>query len=160
MKPQFSSATEAWQQKDIPVIVRTRKRGGGNPKLRVRLPEYGDHYTLLKGTNKYNRNPVEVPAKRYWEVAYRRLNGLVEILANFYGKVILIQPVREKQVCARKCMEATGFECECSCLGANHGAYNMDSSWYEVDDTYAVRHGSEYASLKIIAPKDKSEAIF
>ena len=103
--------------------------------------------------NKNNHNPVEFHDKHYWEIAYGRLNEIVEILARFYGKVILIQPVRDKQVCARRCMEADVFECECSFLGANHGSENMDSSWYEVDDTYAVRHGPEYASLKVISAK-------
>lgn len=153
MKRRFQNAKEAWQQFEIPVIVRTRKREGKNPRLRIRLPNHPDPFALLKGPNKNNRNPIELQKQHYWEIAYGRLNEIVETLAKTFGQVILIQPVREKLVCARKCVEASGFECECSCLGENHGSQHMDSAWYEIDDTYAVSHGEEYASLKIISPK-------
>lgn len=154
MKTRFKNATEAWQQFEIPVIVRTRKIEGKNPRLRIRLPEHPDPFALLKGVNKRNRNPIEKEKQRYWELAYGRLNEMVETLSKTFGHVILIQPVRETMVCARKCIEASGFECECSCLGANHGSQHMDSAWYEIEDTYAVSHGAEYASLKVILPKD------
>jgi len=153
MRNRFDDAKLAWNQSQIPVILRRRKIYGQNTKIRIRLPKRGDHYKLLKGDNKSNHNPVFFEKGGFWEVPYGRLNYLVETLAKFYGKVILMQPVREKQVCARACMQAQGFECECSCLGENHGSENMDSSWYEVDDTYAVRHGPEIVSLKIISAK-------
>lgn len=154
MKTRFDDAKKAWNQSEVPVILRRKKQAGQNPKLRIRLPVKGYHFQILKGANKHSHNPVHVAKGNYWEVAYNRLNELVRILATHYGKVILMQPVRHKQVCARACMEASGFECECSCLGENHGSNNMDSSWYEVDDTYAVRYGGEDVSLKIISAKE------
>jgi hypothetical protein len=153
MKSRFEDAKRAWNQKESPVILRRRKQNGRNQRLRIRLPAQGNHFILLKGSNKFNHKPIYVEKGSFWEVPYQRLNDLVEVLAKFYGKVILMQPVKEKQVCARKCMEASGFECECSCLGANHGSENMTSSWYEVDDTYAVRYGSDQVSLKLIFNK-------
>lgn len=159
MKNRFEDAKKAWNQKERPVILRCRKSNGRNQKLRIRLPERGEHFTLLKGSNKFNHKPVYIASGKFWEVSYQRLNELVEVLAKFYGEVILMQPVKEKQVCARKCMEANGFECECSCLGANHGSENMNSSWYEVNDTYAVRYESDQVSLKVISAKSHDQLL-
>ncbi len=152
MNKRYDQAKTAWNQRVIPVILRRKRSNEGNPKLRIRLPECGSHYHLLKA-NPNNHNPVHIKNGDYWELPYSRLNSLVRILGDHYGKVILMQPVKHKQVCAKSCMDAGGFECECSCLGANHGSHNMDSSWYEVDDTYAVRYGEEEVSLKIITKK-------
>lgn len=151
MLVRFQDAKKAWNQKKIPVILRRRKQDGKNPKLRVRMPLGGEHIQILKGRSKHNHNPVHFDKEDFWELPYSRLDNLVKILATTYGKVILMQPIRKSQVCARACMTAHGFECECSCLGANHGSHNMDSSWYEVNDTYAISYGAEKVSLKIIS---------
>lgn len=153
MKTRFEDARKAWNQKQFPVILRRKKQAGKNPKLRVRIPAGTNAYFVLKGGSRRCHAPVHITNGNYWELPYSRLNDLVEILAKKFGSVILMQPVMHKQVCASACMEAMGFECECSCLGENHGSRNMDSSWFEVDDTYAVRYEEEEVSLKIISSK-------
>lgn len=149
----FQDAKDAWNQKETPVILRRRKQSGKNPKLRIRMPDGEDHFQLLKGKSKNNHNPIYFDNRNFWDLPYSRLDDLVQILATHFGKVLLMQPIRESQTCARACMEANGFECECSCLGAHHGSHNMDSSWYEVDDTYAISYGEEKVSLKVISLK-------
>lgn len=153
MKTRYVDAKKAWNQSAVPVILRRKKKDGHNPKLRIRIPSQSGAYEILKGRNKHNHNPRFDEKGKYWELAYDRLDEMVKILAIHFGSVILMQPIRHKQVCARTCMEAQGFECECSCLGENHGSQNMNSSWYEVYDTYAVKYGEEEISLKVISAK-------
>ena len=153
MKPRFENARKAWNQKQFPVILRRKKQAGKNPKLRVKIPPGANAYFVLRGESRRSHEPIRNTEGNYWELPYSRLNELVEILAKKFGSVILMQPVRHKQVCAKACMEAMGFECECSCLGENHGSRNMDSSWFEINDTYAVNYGEDEVSVKVISNK-------
>jgi len=153
MKDRFEHAKAAWNQHSVPVILRRKRTREGNPVLRIRLPRRHTNYGVLKGDKPQNRNPEYRSEGDFWEIPYSRLNDIVRILVAYYGQVILMQPVKHRQVCARACMEAAGFECECSCLGANHGSNNMDSSWFEVDDTYAVMYRDEEVSLRVISKK-------
>ena len=69
-----------------------------------------------------------------------------------YGKVYIIQPYREQEICARACQEALGHECQCSCMGANHGIGN-DGSWFEVSDTFSTRWGNRELACRLLTAR-------
>ena len=66
--------------------------------------------------------------------------------------VYIIQPYREQEICARACQEAQGHECQCSCMGANHGIGN-DGSWFEVSDKFSTRWGERELACRLLTAR-------
>ncbi len=142
---------EIWAQKKIPVVARPEQKG---EKLRVRLPFSEDNRQWLNslGKSRVTRNS----AKEYWELPKRWFNDFVNGALRRYGKLYVIQPYREQEKCAPACQNAIGHECQCSCMGANHGARN-DGSWFEVSETFATRwREKEIACRLMVAKSDQS----
>ena len=137
-----------WNQADIPVILR---RGRVRERLRLRLPiSDGNREWLRAG---YSLSPKWAPEwlelRRCWETPKSWFNDLVERTLERYGKVYIIQPYREQEKCAPACMNASGHECQCSCMGANHGA-GSDGSWFEVSETFATRWGERQLACRLM----------
>lgn len=80
-------------------------------------------------------------------------NDLVNRSMWRFGAVWIIQPFREMEKCAPACLNAIGHECECSCMGQNHGAGN-DGSWWEVSETFAFRWGEQELACRLLTTKD------
>ena len=109
-----------WKQKQIPVVLRRTGRG---ERIRVRLPFADDNRHWLQ--NGRRTAPEWIGGtEAYWELPKSWFNDLVDRALVRYGKIYIIQPYREQEICARACREALGHECQCSCMGANHGAGN------------------------------------
>jgi len=138
---------EIWNQKAIPVILR---RGKGK-RLRVRLPYQQDNRAWLRGMR--HSIPEWIAEYRCWEVPQSWFNELVEQLLERYRKLYIIQPYRELEVCAPACWNAVGHECQCSCMGANHGSHGPGSGWYIVSDTFAARWGQEHVACRLLTRK-------
>ena len=136
-----------WKQGSIPVILR---RGGKGQKLRVRLPYSVDNRKWLR--NGKATFPEWLTDKQCWEAPKAWFNDLVECSLQRYKKVYIIQPYREQEKCAPACMNALGHECQCSCMGANHGSGN-DGSWFEVSETFATRSGEENYACRLMILK-------
>ena len=99
-----------WKQKTTPVVPR---RSGPGEKLRARLPfAEGNRQWLQNG----RRSAPEWIGddQAYWELPKAWFNDFVERALRRFGKVYIIQPYREQEICARKCQEARGHECQCS----------------------------------------------
>jgi hypothetical protein len=47
------------------------------------------------------------------------------------------------------CLGAEKHECQCSCMGANHGAGN-DGSWFEITDYFATRWGERSLACRLL----------
>lgn len=146
---------EVWDQKNIPVVLR---RTGKGQRIRIRLP-YGD------GNREWLQNgrrisPDWVLKEKYWEAPKAWFNDFVERAMKRFGKLYVVQPYREQEKCAPACLNAVGHECECSCMGANHGAGN-DGNWFEVSETFATRwHGQALACrLMVSKPEDCSDRL-
>ena len=133
-----------WKQRLIPVILR---RGGKGQKLRVRLPFDKNNREWLR--NGKGTAPTWFENGRYWETPKAWFDNLVERSLSKYKKVYVIQPYREQEKCAPACMNARGHECQCSCMGANHGLGN-DGSWFEVSETFATRWGELYLACRLM----------
>ena len=133
-----------WNQEEIPVVLR---RGGKGEKLRIKLPDAPDNRILLQSLGKHH--PVWFPEKGYWETPKRWFNGFVEKALTRHGRLYIIQPYREREVCARACMNAQGHECNCSCMGANHGS-GVHGSWFEVSEYFAVRTSKPELACRLL----------
>lgn len=131
---------EIWTQQKIPVIYR---KGAGHPLL-VRLPYKDDNRIWLR--NYRRTKPDWDNEKRHWEIPKAWFNDTVDRSLRRWGQVYIIQPHHEHEKCAPACWNATGHECQCSCLGANHGSQQNGGGWFVASDTFAVKwHASELA---------------
>lgn len=133
-----------WNQKRIPVIYR---RGSGHPLL-LRLPFRDDNRAWLRN---YRRNiPDWNRDGKYWEIPKAWFNDTVNRSLDRWGKVYIIQPHREQEKCAPACWNARGHECQCSCMGANHGSHAYGGNWFVVSETFAVRWQSKELACRLL----------
>jgi hypothetical protein len=135
---------QVWAQTKIPVIYR---RGTGYPLL-LRMPyKEGNRAWLKQGRR---NEPKWIAEKKYWELPKAWFNELVSDSLNRWGKIYIIQPYREQDKCAPACWNALGHECQCSCMGANHGSQNS-SGWYVISDTFATRWNSTELACRLLS---------
>jgi hypothetical protein len=144
---------QAWNQQTIPVILR---RGKGF-SLRLRVPInsndplwVGKTRHWIKGTGR--RIPEWHRDGKFWEVPQSWLDDLIHRLLNKYRQLYVIQPYREQEICARACWDAKGHECQCSCMGANHGQ-GKSGSWLEVSETFATKWGDQEVACRLLKAK-------
>ena len=123
------------------------RRTGKGEQHRLRLPFDSSNREWLR--NDRRNAPVWRSDKKYWEIPKAWFNDTVERCLKRFGKVWIIQPYRENEVCAPACMNARGHECQCSCMGANHGTGN-DGSWFEVNDAFAVRWNAKHLAARLL----------
>jgi hypothetical protein len=129
-----------WNQGAIPVFY----RGGKGHPLKVRLPYAVDNRPWLASFGR--RNPIRHKDEKYWELPTSWFNDLVNGALKRYGKVYIIQPFRMQEKCAPACWNATGHECQCSCMGQNHGVGDPGRRWFIVSETFATKwHDMELA---------------
>jgi hypothetical protein len=136
-----------WNQKQIPVVLR---RTGKGERLRARLPYADDNRQWLRDGRR--TAPEWIAAAAYWELPKAWFNDFVDRSLLRYGKVYIIQPYREQEKCAPACQNATGHECQCSCMGLHHGAGN-DGSWFEVSDTFSTRWGEKELACRLLSTR-------
>lgn len=139
------SVLDVWNQTTIPVIVR---RTGKGQKHRLKLPYDKDNRYWIK--NNRQSNPVWFSQLKVWEIPKAWFNDFIERSLTKYGHVWIIQPYREQEICAPACMNAVGHECQCSCMGANHGSGN-DGSWFEVSEAFATRWKGKQWACRLLA---------
>jgi hypothetical protein len=136
-----------WDQKQTPVVLR---HAGSGEKIRERMPFADDNRQWLQ--NGRLTKPDWIVKGAYWELPKSWFNDFVDRALQRYGKVYIIQPYREQEICARACQEAKGHECQCSCLGANHGIGN-DGSWFEVSDAFSTRWGERELACRLLTAR-------
>jgi hypothetical protein len=125
---------QIWLQPDTPVLFR---RGKGH-RLLARLPYRRDNYEWLRADRQ--RRPIwHGEPKKYWELPARWFNDIVTRSLDRWGQVYIIQPFRAQDACAPNCWKAEGHECECSCMGAQHGSQASGAGWLVVSDVFATR---------------------
>lgn len=146
-EPQDKELRRVWNQKNIPVILR---RTGERERLRLRLP-YADGNKLWLESGQKSKSSWNAE-RSCWEIPKSWFNEFVEKALNRYGTLYVIQPYREQEVCSPSCQKAVGHECECSCMGANHGA-GSDDSWFEVNERFATRWGDRELACRLMVKK-------
>ncbi len=139
---------EIWKQDRIPVIYR---QGKGKPLL-VRLPYSPNNRDWLKSERR--NKPVWDAKFKCWETPKAWFNSLVTQALKRYKKLYIIQPYRKQEKCAPACMNAIGHECQCSCMGANHGSQSLSNSWFVVSDAFATRWGEKELACRLMTANE------
>ncbi|PHR08127.1 MAG: hypothetical protein COB29_07910 [Sulfitobacter sp.] len=135
---------EVWSQKSVPVVLR---RDGKGEQVRVRLPYAEVNYAWLRDGRRLR--PSWNASLTCWEVPKAWFNDLVNRSLRRWGRIYVIQPYQEQEICAPACMNASGHECQCSCMGANHGQGD-DGGWFSTDDAFAARWGKRELACRLM----------
>lgn len=144
MTSEFSTdLRRVWKQTRIPVIFRSPER----KPLMVKLPFSPNNQDWLKGDK---RNYPHWNAQfKCWETPRAWFNDLVDQCLRRHSKLYVIQPYRPEEKCAPACWNATGHECSCSCMGANHGK-GHSQGWFIVSETFAARWGEAELACRLM----------
>lgn len=146
---------EIWNQRQIPVIL---WRTGKGEKVRLRLPYTKNNRDWLKADRRINPEWCEKPLK-CWEIPKSWFNDVVERSLDRWGKTYIIQPYRESQICTPSCRNAQGHDCECSCMGLNHGMGDekaKEDGWFMTSDGFAVMWGNKMLASRLLIRKPGS----
>lgn len=136
---------QVWKQAEVPVLLR---RGPGK-RVRLRFQNRPNNLMWLR------RDRRTIPhwndQYRCWEVPKAWFNSLVTQMLDTFGRVYIIQPFREEEKCAPACWSAIGYECQCSCMGANHGSQISGRGWHVISETFAARWNEERLACRLLA---------
>ena len=135
---------EIWRQGKFPVVFR---RGRPEPLL-AKIPYADGNMDWLR--NDKHRKPSWNAQYKAWEVPQAWFESTIKLCLRRYKNCYVIQLHREKQTCAPACWNATGIDCECSCMGDNHGNGHPEGRWYEIDETFAVSWGIQKYACRLI----------
>ncbi len=142
---------QVWGQKKIPVVFR---RGQGE-RLLLRLPYAPDNLSRVQAAHRHA--PDWNVKYRCWETPRTWFNDLVQQFLREFGKVYVIQAFREEQKCAPACWNAAGFDCECSCMGENHGSGNPSGCWHVVAETFAIEWSERKYACRLMETKQPEQ---
>jgi hypothetical protein len=138
---------EVWRQTLIPVIYRPPTRG----EVLLKLPFSKDNRAWLSHDRK--RNPEWLSKYKSWKVPRSWFSSLVEQTLEKHRKLYIIQPYRIQEKCAPACWNAEKHECQCSCMGANHGAGDPSGRWFVVSDTFATTWHEQELACRLLEAK-------
>lgn len=145
-----ADAIGVWRNNKVPVVFKpTAPRD-----VMVHLPiirssaEWFNYRDWLLGRGRKIRwlqryGAFELPRGRFDEV--------VGLVLAFYGSVYIIQESRPLEKCAPACWNAKGYDCECSCLGSNHGS-GRDLE-HVISETCAFEWGERRLSCRLLKRK-------
>uniref|UniRef100_UPI003F497AE1 endonuclease domain-containing protein n=1 Tax=Amycolatopsis sp. CA-293810 TaxID=3239926 RepID=UPI003F497AE1 len=102
----------------------------------VWLPQDGQVIAKIpvrKGNRRWLQHTVRIRSPRLdgdrWTLPRSCLVRLVIAAIDRYGYIVVCRDMSTLSRCTRSCLEATGVDCDCSCLGVHHGADS--SGWFE-----------------------------
>ena len=147
---EYKKLERIWNQQEIPVVFRP----GGREKLKVRTPYAENNRAWLKAGHRIE--PEWDKKKKFWSLPKSWFNDIVEKFLDKYEKVYIIQPYREQEKCAPACWHAVGHECNCSCMGANHGREGDNSDWLVISDAFATKWGEMKYACRTLSKNTKN----
>jgi|SRR3569833_536614 len=109
---------------------------GVGPVAMVWLPLDGQvvaQIPAVKGNLRWLRQSVRIRSPRLdgdrWHLPRNCMIKLVTAGVDRFGHVVVWRDMSRLSQCNRACLEATGLECDCSCLGVHHGQDAI--GWFE-----------------------------
>ena len=94
--------------------------------MMIRLPYASDNGVWLK---RVRQPPHWSQPFQCWLAPKAWFDDVISRALQRFGRVYVIEPFREREKCASLCWNARGFDCECSCMGKNHGVNAPSGGW-------------------------------
>lgn len=85
-----------------------------------------------KGNRHWLQQSVRVRSPRFesdrWILPRNCTTRLVIAATDRYGQVVVCRDMTKLSRCTQSCLDASGFDCDCSCLGLHHGENGQE--WF------------------------------
>ena len=133
-------AGTVWNQSTTPVAFRTAKN------LYARMPPKLGALGWLHRPGK--RKPLWCRNKMCWRIPVSWLDWFIETAIEKNGACFVIREIKKREQCAPACWNAKGADCQCSCMGANHGQNEPGGKWHVLSDAYAVHFGPKTYAVR------------
>jgi hypothetical protein len=139
-----------WNQKKLPVIFRPAR----SETLKIRLPFAKGNSAWLQGDRQHRQKWNE--KWKCWETPRSWFDDIGKKCVAQFGRVYVIHTYRLSEKCAPRCWEAERLECQCSCMGANHGSQGPLGKWLIISETFAVRWQERRYACRLIARRTET----
>jgi len=137
---------EIWNNGQIPVIYFGKS-------LFLRLPLEEEKYFQERETfiwmRSFGRIYPRWSIKKCWILPKAWFSKVAKGAKERFGSVYVIQEYREFEKCAPSCWNAVGLDCQCSCLGKNHGN-SVSGNWIIISETFALKWKGRTLSVRLI----------
>ncbi|WP_236652527.1 hypothetical protein [Streptacidiphilus neutrinimicus] len=124
-----------------PMSLPTVHRPVGTARLRIRMPYAPDTRAWWHDQLGDLIRPAWNREMKCWEIARSHMREVVEALAERFGAVEVALDFRNSSRCDVRCRDAEGDDCDCQCLGENHGGAAYWRAWIQVGETTLVEPG-------------------
>lgn len=84
-----------------------------------------------------------------WYLPRNCLSRLVIAAVDRYGHVVVVRDMAKLSRCTRSCLEATGMECDCACMGMSHGLAATDN-WVGTAGDAVVSNQGEFTRTAVV----------
>lgn len=108
-------------------------------QVRVKLPYADGNRHWLRQTCGARTQVKFDRDGKHWLVARGHFRTVIEALAARFGEVEVFVDQTVSTKCGPSCQGAVGDECNCQCLGANHGG-QVSAGWVRVSEEFLVQH--------------------
>lgn len=144
------NARDAWRQSEQFGAIPAVYKPGRTRPLMVRIPYREGNSRFIQADHQHRQRWNK--QFRCWETPQSWFEAIVLRLLNEFGQTFVIQEYRQQEKCAPACWNAKGFDCVCSCMGANHGR-EPDGKWFTVSDTCAMHWRERELSCRLLTVK-------
>lgn len=119
-------------------------------RLRLRIPyEGGSNRRWIHATLGARIQPIYDKPTGRWLIARPHFTTLVDHLLDRFGQVDATVEFSMTRRCDVRCQEATGDDCDCSCLGEHHGGGLWGGGWIQVGETTLIRPEVQVRHMRI-----------
>lgn len=132
-------------------MTATVYRPVGTGRIRVRMPYQVGNRAFIHRTLGSMVRPDWNRLENQWEIARQHMRDVVEALAERFGVVEVTIDFRSTSRCDIRCRDAEGDDCDCQCLGENHGGAAYWRSWQHVGETTLVDVGITRRTFRVVA---------
>jgi hypothetical protein len=119
-------------------VIATVYRPVGTGRIRVRMPYAVGNRAFIHRTLGSLVRPDWNGAEKCWEISRQHMRATVEALADRFGVVEVAIDFRTNSRCDIRCRDAEGDDCDCQCMGENHGGAAYWRNWTQVGETTLV----------------------
>ncbi|WP_280498946.1 endonuclease domain-containing protein [Nocardia farcinica] len=88
-----------------------------------------------------------------WYLPRTCLSRLVIAAVDRYGHVVVARDMAKLSRCTQSCLEATGMDCDCACMGLSHGSANTDNWVSAVGDVVFSNRGEFTRTAVVFGPQ-------
>lgn len=127
-------------------------------RVRLKIPYFEGTRFWLREVCGAGTRPDFDRDRKDWTVSRNHLRAVVEALVDRFGEVELIVDQGTNLKCGPSCQNAISDECQCQCLGVNHGGL-VAEGWLRVSEEFLVDTAVSVVRIRYRVTADAMEAV-